>query len=200
MAATTVTIQSATDLSASPTSQSSRPRQSDFALVVGIARRQPDALAETFERYSASSLELAVQLAGGVRAPAVVHHVFQELWHTAPHLDPAPSDLRMHLLARTAVWAGGGRKERSPDGTPGDVIVQFARLPARQRDAIHESRVSGATYRQVAAKLRRSEESVRRDVREGLTALHRGLHPKGANRETRDSRTTVTRQGCTLRS
>jgi DNA-directed RNA polymerase specialized sigma24 family protein len=154
--------------------------QGDTALFVRVVRRQPAALAEIFERYGGDVHAEASRSAGPERAAAVVHQVFDELWHTPDLYDATSGDLLPHLLCRTRIWGRAGHDSnghKRPVGVDGATrtVSALAQLPSHQRDAITLARRPGFTYREVAAVLSRSETTVRRDIREGLTRLHQQM-------------------------
>ena len=150
----------------------------DTALIVGVIRRRPKALADIFERYSGDVHAQALRSAGPDLATAVVRQVFDELWQSPQMYETGSGSLRAHLLHRTLVWARDGRGPpdgerdiRSLEPIP-DLSVILAPLSPHQREAIVLARRTGYTYREVAAVLDRSESVVKRDIRQGLTRLY----------------------------
>ena len=174
----------------------------DTELVKTIRRGGKDALAEAYRRHGASVYGLACRLVGSSVAEGVTEEVFLRLWHTPGAFDPTGGSLRPHLLAeaharavallRNKSSARGRRRGRTPrppgqatgldvdlQATPGvadeGIRSALAALSEAARQAISLTYFGGCTYRQVAARLHQPQETVKTDIRAGLSHLRENL-------------------------
>lgn len=200
-----------TDLASNPTA--GHPRHAawdnpiaflgDISLVVAVARRRSDALAEAYRRHGRSIYALACRLVGPASAEEVTERVILRLWFNPEAFDPAYGSLRSQLLTDAHARAAGllrnsttGRRRaaaapgvtaRSDDidvetdlqailsGADPETRGTLVGLPDTQRQAIVLAYFAGCTYRQVAARLHRPPETINNDIRAGLTRLREGV-------------------------
>jgi RNA polymerase sigma-70 factor, ECF subfamily len=159
----------------------------DARLVVAIARRQPDALAEVYRRHAGAVLGLARRVLGDPRlSEEVVQEVFLGLWRAPDGFDPDRGSLRSYLLAQThgksvdmvrAEVSRRGREEREArlraksgydlerevwDITMADRVRRtLEELPEPERRAIELAYFGGQTYREVAVTLGEPEGTIK---------------------------------------
>jgi RNA polymerase sigma-70 factor (ECF subfamily) len=180
-------------------------RHSDTRLVVGIARTEEEALAETHRRYGGAVVALAQRVLGNrALAEDVAQEIFVRLWRNPTAFDPDRGSLRSYLLTQThgrsvdlvrAEEARRSREERSVRLSPteaGDVEREawllFAGAQARaaldslnegERTAIELAYFGGLTYQQVAAHLDEPEGTIKSRIRAGLARLRSVLRAEG---------------------
>lgn len=84
---------------------------SDVRLLVAIARRQANALAEMYRRHAGAVLGLAQRVLGDPRlSEEVVPEVFLGIWRASEGFDPDRRSLRSYLLTQTH----GNERRRGP--------------------------------------------------------------------------------------
>ena len=179
----------------------------DARLVVGIARRQPDALAEVYRRHAGAVLGLARRVLGDMRlSEEIVQDVFLGLWRAPDAFDPERGSLRSYLLAQAhgksvdvvrAEVSRRGREEREArlrvgsgydlerevvDLTIADRVRRtMESLPAPERRAIELAYFGGQTYREVAAILGEPEGTIKSRIRTGLKRMRATLQEAGVD-------------------
>jgi RNA polymerase sigma factor (sigma-70 family) len=165
---------------------------SDATLVIALAHRREDALAEIYSRYGSSVYGVARWLCGEKVAEDVTHEVFLALWKSPGSFDADRGSLCSHLLAvahRHAVYkTRSDSRKRDVDAVeplsyhdrdtkaltlcaPEGVHELLDDLSEPQRHAIILAYFAGYTYREVAKRLHRSEERVRDDVSDAMRIL-----------------------------
>lgn len=179
----------------------------DARLVVAIARRRTDALAEAYRRHAGAILGLAMRVLGDLRlSEEVVQEVFLGLWKAPDRFDPDRGSLRSYLLAQThgksvdlvrAEVARRGREEREArlraeagydlerevlDLTMADRVQRtMAELPEPERRAIELAYFGGQTYREVAVTLGEPEGTIKTRIRTGLRRMRASLQEAGVD-------------------
>jgi RNA polymerase sigma-70 factor, ECF subfamily len=179
----------------------------DARLVVAIARRRTDALAEAYRRHAGAILGLAMRVLGDLRlSEEVVQEVFLGLWKAPDRFDPDRGSLRSYLLAQThgksvdlvrAEVARRGREEREArlqaeagydlerevlDLTMADRVRRtMAELPEPERRAIELAYFGGQTYREVAVTLGEPEGTIKTRIRTGLKRMRASLQEAGVD-------------------
>ncbi|MGH3114716.1 MAG: sigma-70 family RNA polymerase sigma factor [Gaiellaceae bacterium] len=179
----------------------------DARLVVAIARRRTDALAEVYRRHAGSILGLARRVLGDLRlSEEVVQEVFLGLWKAPDRFDPDRGSLRSYLLAQThgksvdlvrAEVARRGREEREArlraeagydlerevlDLTMADRVRRtMEELPEPERRAIELAYFGGQTYREVSVTLGEPEGTIKTRIRTGLKRMRASLQEAGVD-------------------
>jgi RNA polymerase sigma-70 factor, ECF subfamily len=179
----------------------------DARLVVALARRRTDALAEVYRRHAGAILGLAMRVLGDLRlSEEVVQEVFLGLWKAPDRFDPDRGSLRSYLLAQThgksvdlvrAEVARRGREEREArlraeagydlerevlDLTMADRVRRtMAELPEPERRAIELAYFGGQTYREVAVTLGEPEGTIKTRIRTGLKRMRASLQEAGVD-------------------
>jgi RNA polymerase sigma-70 factor, ECF subfamily len=179
----------------------------DARLVVGIARRQPDALAEVYRRHAGAVLGLARRVLGDLRlSEEIVQDVFLGLWRAPDAFDPERGSLRSYLLAQAhgksvdvvrAEVSRRGREEREArlrvgsgydlerevvDLTIADRVRRtMESLPEPERRAIELAYFGGQTYREVAVTLGEPEGTIKSRIRTGLKRMRATLQEAGVD-------------------
>jgi RNA polymerase sigma-70 factor, ECF subfamily len=179
----------------------------DARLVVALARRRTDALAEVYRRHAGAILGLAMRVLGDLRlSEEVVQEVFLGLWNAPDRFDPDRGSLRSYLLAQThgksvdlvrAEVARRGREEREArlraeagydlerevlDLTMADRVRRtMAELPEPERRAIELAYFGGQTYREVAVTLGEPEGTIKTRIRTGLKRMRASLQEAGVD-------------------
>jgi RNA polymerase sigma-70 factor (ECF subfamily) len=179
----------------------------DARLVVAIARRQPDALAEVYRRHGGAIIGLARRVLSDSRlSEEVVQEVFLGLWRAPDRFDPDRGSLRSYLLAQThgksvdmvrAEVSRRGREEsearlRAESGydlerevwdlTMADRVRRtLVELPEPERRAIELAYFGGQTYREVAATLGEPEGTIKTRIRTGLKRMRSALQEAGVD-------------------
>jgi RNA polymerase sigma-70 factor (ECF subfamily) len=179
----------------------------DGRLVVAIARRQTDALAEAYRRHAGAILGLARRVLGDHRlADEVVQEVFLGLWRAPDGFDPDRGSLRSYLLTQThgksvdtvrAEVSRRGREEREArlraesgydlerevlDLTMADHVRRtMEALPEQERRAIELAYFGGQTYREVAVTLGEPEGTIKTRIRTGLKRMRSSLQETGVD-------------------
>jgi RNA polymerase sigma-70 factor (ECF subfamily) len=177
----------------------------DARLVVAIARRQPDALAEVYRRHAGAVLGLARRVLGDPKlSEEVVQEVFLGLWRAPDAFDPERGSLRSYLLAQAhgksvdvvrAEMSRRAREEREArlrvgsgydlerevvDLTIADRVRRtMEALPEQERRAIQLAYFGGQTYREVAATLGEPEGTIKTRIRTGLKRMRATLQEAG---------------------
>jgi DNA-directed RNA polymerase specialized sigma24 family protein len=132
------------------------------------------ALARVYRDHGGAVYSMARYLCGPELAGEVTHRVFVRWWRDGGAVDVAPRLLRTALLtlahqhARELLppHAHGGERPAGPG------IGPVEHLPEIERDAIATTMLGQCSYRETAAILGQSEESVRFRMRAGLRRLH----------------------------
>jgi RNA polymerase sigma-70 factor, ECF subfamily len=177
----------------------------DARLVVAIARRHTDALAEAYRRYAGAVFALARRVLGDPRlSEEVVQEVFLGLWNAPEGFDPERGSLRSFLLAKAhgksvdivrAEVSRRGREEREARlraesgydlerevwglAMSDRVRMSMEELPEQERRAIELAYFGGQTYREVAATLGEREGTIKSRIRTGLKRMRRSLQEAG---------------------
>jgi RNA polymerase sigma-70 factor (ECF subfamily) len=170
----------------------------DTHLVVAIAHKQADALAEVYERYGSAVRQLAGRLCNPGTADAVTREVFLGLWDETPTDQVVAGSLLGTLLSsahRRSVTVLRAEAERRPreysmsasdleQAVMGawisdDVAALLAVLSDDQRMAIVLAYFGGFPIDQVAELLCITERQVAIEVTGGLRRLGRRPPPAG---------------------
>jgi RNA polymerase sigma factor (sigma-70 family) len=169
---------------------------SDGALVIAVARRRHDALAEIYERHGAAVHEVAERICGVSSANELLHQVFLDLWHGPEDFSDSHGSLRAELLMRAHRMAvddlrGNGAAEDgataslTPPGRRlhGSERGEYAaissdrawpllsQLPAAEHTAIWLTYFAGYTAAEVARLLDQSEVRIKQRLGSGLRGL-----------------------------
>jgi RNA polymerase sigma-70 factor (ECF subfamily) len=178
---------------------------SDGALVVAIARWQPEALAEVYRRHAGAVYALACRvLRDSSLAEEVVQEVFLRLWARPENFDPERGRLRSFLLAQghgravDVVRSDVSRRRREEHGASdpaagdnevedpvwkeavaGRIRTALAALPENQRKALELAYFGGKTCREVAITLGEPEGTVKSRIRAGLRRMRAELTSAG---------------------
>lgn len=191
------------------------PREaSDAVLVVALARRNNEALAEIYRRHGGPMFRLASRLLTDRRkAEDVVQDVILHLWNEPERFDIERGGLRSWLLMKTHTRAVDTIRSESARRSREDRVLNdpvnegfdlerevwdlavatrvqraMSELPTSERQAISLAYFGGHTYREVAQMLGEPEGTVKSRIRTGLRNLRRSLSDIG--QETTD-RTTI---------
>jgi RNA polymerase sigma-70 factor (ECF subfamily) len=170
---------------------------SDEELVLAIARRRDDALAEAYRRHAGPVFTLSKRLLwdGGL-AEEVVQEVFVKLWIEPGRFDPARGTLRSFLIAQThsravdVLRSESARRRREERKAPMaaaagcDVEHEVAaimladhvrdgmsEIPDSERKPIELAYFEGYSYREVARILGEAEGTVKSRIRAGLKRM-----------------------------
>ena len=143
---------------------------SDRELLAGIRSRDPEALAELYDRYAPRLHALALRMTcDAPSAVAVLEETFRRVWNEKP--DPE-SDCAASLarITREAARKQEARRADAASGNP-------TRLTPRElvETAYYERRSVGELARSSGL----AEPEVRRMLREGMDELRRQLAPAG---------------------
>lgn len=173
---------SSTDVELDLSSEEPLSQLSEHVLLVRVARGQSGALAEIYERHSASVNALAQEVCGS-RAEDATRHVFLGLWSDPSGFVPPDVPLRSALLTAvrhfpevTACAEGElvASEEHAP--SPVDESAPWGRdlssLARGEREAITLA-AGGCTYHEIALALDQPEADILRNIRSGLTRLRR---------------------------
>ena len=173
----------------------------DARLVVAIARRQQDALAEVYRRHAGAVLGLTRRVLGDPRlSEEIVQEVFLGLWRAPDAFDPERGSLRSYLLAqahgksvdvvraevsrrareereaRLRVGSGYDLEREVVDLTIADRVRRtMEALPEQERRAIELAYFGGQTYREVAVTLGEPEGTIKTRIRTGLKRMRSTL-------------------------
>lgn len=152
----------------------------DFALLRQVVERQPDALAELYDRYSSTLMALARRVLGSLEdAEEVLQEVFTHVWNNAERYDAARSSVSTWLVLITRSRAIDRLRNRkvvvrthetahaaeplehaSPEG-PESVLIQerrnrvsreLANLPQEQRQVLEMAFYEGLSQSEIAAR------------------------------------------------
>jgi RNA polymerase sigma-70 factor (ECF subfamily) len=152
----------------------------DFALLRQVVERQPDALAELYDRYSGILLALARRVLGSLEdAEEVLQEVFVHVWNNAERYDAARSSVSTWLVLITRSRAIDRLRNRnvvektheaahqveplehaSPEG-PEAVFIQerrervsreLANLPQEQRQVLEMAFYQGLSQSEISAR------------------------------------------------
>jgi RNA polymerase sigma-70 factor (ECF subfamily) len=184
---------------------------SDAVLVVAVARRDQEALAELYRRHGGSVFCVALRVLS-VRALAeeVVQGIFTLLWRDPDRFDPARGSLRSSLLSQChsravdIVRSESARRRRDDgdakalrphyvleDEVPDSAACQTLReavatLSMKEQEPISLANIGGHSYVDVASLLGLPEGTVKSRIRSGLIRLRTammeaGIDPRAAN-------------------
>jgi RNA polymerase sigma-70 factor (ECF subfamily) len=180
-----------------------RPDCDDARLRDRLIAGDDDALAETYDRWSALIHTVAARITDDhAAADDLTQEVFLHLWQSAQAYDPARGTLRAWLcmLARSRALDWIRRREARTRyhaaapavGDAGDVddaviwrtetkVVREAvqALPEAQRSAVLLAYYRGHTYRQVARELNIPEGTAKARLRVALAAIANRLYAEG---------------------
>lgn len=152
----------------------------DAQLVVAVARRRAEALAELYDRHGGAVHSIARRMCGSdAAAEDVTHEVFLHVWREPEGFDlertgsvVAALVAQTHQLAIALAPADATRPATGADGDVGERARRaFAALPVAERDAIALASFGGYSYRRVAELLGQTEDTVTRRIRRGLVQL-----------------------------
>ena len=180
---------------------SAEPRGSDGDLVVGIAARDPAALAALYDRYAGLALAVALRILGDRQeAEEAVQDAIWQIWTGRARYDPARGRFRTWLVmiarsraldrvrrratARAVREAAGDPALRPSRATPEfelarDMRESLAALPGEQREAIELAFYDGLTHDEIAARLGNPVGTVKSRIRRGLLELRSLLSAPG---------------------
>lgn len=152
---------------------------SDDALVIAVARRRHEALAELYERHGAAMHEVAERICGASCADELVRQVFLDLWHEPENFDVSHESLRTSLVMRTHRLAVDDRRAHALPGerAPTAAISSdrawplLSQLPSAEHTAIWLTYFVGYTAAEVARLLDQSEAKIKRRLGSGLREL-----------------------------
>jgi len=174
--------------------------RTDENLVMALAGRDADALAELYDRYGRLAFSLAVRIVGSPEtAEEIVQEAFLSVWRGAATYQTGRGAVRTWLLSIThhraidAVRRRASRVQTAPIDDRAqfvgehdvwldvsrtlakeDVRSALARLPDEQRESIELAYLGGFSYPEIAAKLNVPLGTVKSRMRLGLQKL-RGL-------------------------
>lgn len=177
----------------------------DRALVARIEARDPDALAELYDRHSARLMGLAQRIVGDTgEAEEVLQELFLWVWRSAGSFDAARGSVLAWLLVaarsraidrvrtrRPAARAGLRTVEQlpdspGPDNVEGDSINRqwenvcrsaIAELPEDQRRALELAYFEGLTHQEISERTSTPLGTVKTRVRLGLMKLRERVRP-----------------------
>jgi RNA polymerase sigma-70 factor (ECF subfamily) len=177
----------------------------DRGLVARIERRDADALADLYDRYSARLMGLAYRILGETgEAEEVLQEVFLYVWRAISTFDAARGTVLAWLLVvtrsraidrlrarRPAARAGLRSLEGAPEPTsPQDVETDMAgrqweslcraairELPEDQRRALELAYFEGLTQQEIAERTSSPLGTVKTRVRLGLMKLRERVRP-----------------------
>jgi len=177
------------------------PKSSDQALLVKVAGKDSQALADLYDRYAPPALALAGRILGDrSEAEDVLQIVFTRVWQEAGRYDPARGSPAAWLLS----WVRNGAIDRlrrrealqratlhSVDHAPGGhdeshghdasteererLAKAIAALPADQRQAIELAYFEGLSQTQIAQRLGEPLGTIKTRVRLGMIKLRQAL-------------------------
>jgi RNA polymerase sigma-70 factor (ECF subfamily) len=184
---------------------------SDAVLVVAVARRDQEALAELYRRHGGSLFCAALRVLS-VRqlAEEAVQDILIRLWQNPERFDPARGSLRSFLLAQchsraVDIVRSESARRRRESGEAATVKAQYvleddilavvsgqemreavAALSEIEREAISLAYFGGHSYVAVARLLGVAEGTVKSRIRSGLARLRTsvveaGIDPRLAN-------------------
>lgn len=174
---------------------------SDAMLVLGVRRRDEQALAELYDRYGGLVFTLALRMVGDrAQAEEVMQETFLRCWRGQEEYDATEATVVGWLceLARghaLELLRSGrlqrGRSEREPLTEPGAATLTpvsaderelrtmvaraLARLPDHQREPIELAYFDGLTQSEIATRLGEPIGGIKTRIRDGMRGLHRTL-------------------------
>ncbi|HYK42737.1 MAG TPA: sigma-70 family RNA polymerase sigma factor [Thermoanaerobaculia bacterium] len=179
--------------------------EADRALIARIERRDADALAELYDRYSARLMGLAQRIVGDTgEAEEVLQELFLWVWRSASSFDAARGSVIAWLLVATrsrsidrvrarrpAARAGLRKVETIPDAPgPQDVEADSAdkqwerlcrsaisELPEDQRRTLELAYFEGLTHQEISEQTGTPLGTVKTRVRLGLMKLRDRVRP-----------------------
>lgn len=166
-----------------------------------IAGRDPQALADLYDRYARVSLALAGRILGDrSEAEDVLQIVFTRVWQEAGRYDPARGSAtawllslvrngaidrlrRREALQRATLHAidqsASGSSSDAPEGAPAEEKAKLARavaeLPSDQRQVIELAYFEGLSQTQIAQRLGEPLGTVKTRVRLGMNKLRQAM-------------------------
>jgi RNA polymerase sigma-70 factor (ECF subfamily) len=177
----------------------------DRGLIARVERRDPDALAALYDRYSARLMGLAYRILGETgEAEEILQEVFLYAWRAASSFDGTRGTVLAWLLVATrsrsidrlrtrrpAARAGVQSLEGSPEpASPEDVEGAYAgrqwegvcraairELPEDQRRALELAYFEGLTQQEIAERTSSPLGTVKTRVRLGLMKLRERVRP-----------------------
>ncbi|MDQ1393984.1 MAG: polymerase sigma-70 factor, subfamily [Acidimicrobiaceae bacterium] len=172
---------------------------SDAELAAALCGRDAAALGEAYRRHAPLVATTARRFGGWSHVDDVLQDVFLLLWRAPDRFRPERGTLANYLVAMTRgttldrIRSDGARNRRQwaygfqfvpvhavddaaiAGVNARDVQVALRSIPINERVAIELAFFSGASYRQVAAKLQEPEGTVKSRIRTGLRRLETEL-------------------------
>lgn len=175
---------------------------SDDDLVVGLGKRDEEALREIYRRHGAAVWSVARRVCRRPElAEEVSRAVFTQLWAHPEQFDPSRSALRSWLVAQAHSRSvdlvrnddGNHASPTSATSTVVDVATHaealphttrraLDRLPPAERDALLLTYFGGHAPEQTARLLGTLDGAVKSHIRSGLSNLRRTLEVEGVTR------------------
>ncbi len=151
---------------------------SDGALVIAVARRRHDALAEIYGRHGAAVLEVAERICGVSCADELVHQVFLDLWRGPEDFSISHESVRTALLMRAHRMAvddlrriGSSERREYASIRSDRAWPLLSQLSSAEHTAIWLTYFVGYTAAEVARLLDLSEAKIKRRLGRGLRRL-----------------------------
>ena len=171
--------------------------EGDSVLVARTRRRDQDAFAQIYDRYSRLVYSIALRVTRNASAAEdVLHDVFLQLWQAPERFDAARGNLPawMAVIARNRAIDRLRQQKRTvdPDETilmsPTDMGSEVERtstlakirgllqtMPEAQRRAMEMAFFDGKTHAEIAASMNEPLGTVKTRIRSALTAIRKAL-------------------------
>ena len=165
--------------------------------MLGIRARNPDAMAQIYDRYSSVVYAVALRVVGeAAAAEDILQEVFMQLWRNPDSFDAARGSLAPWLAVITRNRAVDALRRRKPQTDLSEVVVSvepdlareadrnritqkiravLQEMPAAQRSALEMAYFEGYSHSEISEKTGEALGTIKTRIRAGLLQLRKAV-------------------------